>query len=111
MADSLGSNIRSYRKNKGFTQEELGEAIEICDWCESVISAYASKSEYATDHHKWILRKLNFSKMSAYVRAGENEKAKETRDDYLKMIREKGMFTEEELRSVEKEFNEGIYIL
>ena len=89
----------------------LEEAVKICDWCESVINAYASKPEYSTDNIKWVLRKLNFSKMSAYVRAGENEKAKETRDNYLKDIREKGVFSQEELQSVEKEFNEGIYIL
>ncbi|MBR4819854.1 MAG: helix-turn-helix transcriptional regulator [Clostridiales bacterium] len=89
----------------------LEEAIEICDWCEAVIGAYTSKPEFSTDNHKWVLRKLNFSKMSAYVRAGENEKAIETRDKYLKEIREKGIFTGDELKSVEKEFNEGIYIL
>ena len=89
----------------------LEEAIEMCDWCESVINTYASKQEYSTESYKWVLRKLNFSKMSAYVRAGEKDKAEETRDKYLKEIREKKVFPEEELRSVEKEFNEGIYIL
>ena len=90
----------------------LEDAIEICDWCESVINTYASKPEYkAEEKYKWVLRKLNFSKMSAYVRAGENDKAKEARDKYLKDIREKGVYSEEELKSVEQEFNEGIYIL
>ncbi len=89
----------------------LEEALEICDWSESVIKAYTSKSEFSTQNHKWVLRKLNFSKMSAYVRAGNNDKAKEVRDDYLKEIRKNKVFSEEELKSVEKEFNEGIYIL
>ena len=90
----------------------LEEAIEICEWCESVINTYASKPEYRVeDNYKWVLRKLNFSKMSAYVRAGENDKAKEVRDKYLSRIREEGIFTEDELKSVEKEFMEGIYIL
>ena len=90
----------------------LEEAVKICDWCESVINAYSSKSSFfSKEMRNWALRKLNFSKMSAYVRAGENEKAIETRDKYLKEIREKGIFTGDELKSVEKEFNEGIYIL
>ena len=89
----------------------LDEALEICDWSESVLKAYISKPEYSTENHKWVLRKLNFSKMSAYVRAGEKEKAEETRDKYLKEIRENKIFSEVELKSVEKEFNEGIYIL
>ena len=89
----------------------LDEALEICDWSESVLKAYTSKPEYSTENHKWVLRKLNFSKMSAYVRAGEKEKAEETRDKYLKEIGENKIFSEVELKSVEKEFNEGIYIL
>lgn len=89
----------------------LEESIEICDWCESVINIYASKYGRSTENYKWVLRKLNYSKMSAYVRAGEKAKAEETRVKYLQEIREKGVFSEEELKSVEKEFNEGIYIL
>jgi len=57
------------------------------------------------------LRKINYSKMSAYIRAGEHGKAEQTRDRYLKEIRESGEFTEEELKSVEKEFTDEIYIL
>lgn len=49
--------------------------------------------------------------MSAYLRAGDNEKAKEICDAYLKEIRDNGIFSEEEYRSVEKEFREQIYIL
>ena len=90
----------------------LEDAIEICDWCDSVINTYASKPEYKVEeNYKWVLRKLNFSKMSAYVRAGQNKKAEEVRDKYLNEIREKGVYSEEELKSVEQEFNEGIYIL
>jgi transcriptional regulator with XRE-family HTH domain len=89
----------------------LDEAIGVCDWCEAVINAYASRPEYSTDSRRWALRKLNYSKMSAYVRAGENEKAAAVRDNYLKEIREKGIYTGDELKDVEKEFTEGIYIL
>ncbi|MCR4945747.1 MAG: helix-turn-helix domain-containing protein [Lachnospiraceae bacterium] len=90
----------------------LEEAIEICDWCESVIDAYSSKSGFfSKDTRNWALRKLNFSKMSAYVRAGDNAKAEETRENYLKQIKEEGLFADEELKSVIKEFTEGIYIL
>ncbi len=90
---------------------ELNEALEICDWCEAVLAAYASKPEFATDTLPWILRKFNFSKMSAYLKAGETEKAKEVCDVYLKEIKENNVFSEEEYVSVEKEFKEQIYIL
>ena len=89
----------------------LEEAIEICDWSEKVISAYTSKPEFMTESYKWVLRKLNYSKISAYVRAGENEKAEETRAKYLKFVKENDIYTQEELVSVEKEFTEGIYVL
>ena len=91
---------------------ELEEAIEICDWCESVINAYTAREGVFSDEvRNWALRKLNFSKISAYVRAGQKEKAEETRDKYLKYIRENKVFEGEELKKVEKEFTEGIYIL
>lgn len=90
---------------------ELNEALEICDWCEAVLAAYVAKSEFATETLPWVLRKLNFSRMSAYLKAGEKEKAKEVCDAYLKEIKEKNVFSEEEYLSVEKEFKEQIYIL
>lgn len=90
---------------------ELKEALEICNWCEAVLAAYASKPEFATENLSWVLRKLNFSKMSAYLKAGKTEQAKEVCDSYLKSIKENNTFSEEEYLSVEKEFKEKIYIL
>ena len=87
------------------------EAIEICDWCEGVLKAYVAKPEFVTDCLGWCWRKFNFSKMSAYVRAGKMEQAKELCEAYLKEIKENGTFSEEEYQSVEKEFREQIYIL
>ncbi len=87
------------------------EAMELCDWCEGLLKAYAAKPEFVTDTFNWCLRKFNFSKMSAYVRAGKHEQAKELCDAYLKEIKENGTFSEEEYRAVEKEFREQIYIL
>ncbi len=90
----------------------LDEAIEICDWCEAVIGAYSSKPGFfSTEMKNWALRKLNYSKMSAYVRAGENDKAESVRENYLYEIRKNGVYTGDELKDVEKEFTEGIYIL
>ena len=87
------------------------EAMELCDWCEGLLKAYAAKPEFVTDTFRWCLRKYNFSKMSACVRAGKNEQAKEICEAYLKEIKENGTFSEEEYAAVEKEFREQIYIL
>ena len=87
------------------------EAMELCDWCEGVLKAYAAKPEFVTDTFSWCLRKFNFSKMKAYVRAGKTEQAKEICEAYLKEIKENGTFSEEEYAAVEKEFREQIYIL
>ena len=87
------------------------EAMELCDWCEGVLKAYAAKSEFVTDTLRWCLRKFNFSKMKACVRAGKTEQAMELCEAYLKEIKENGTFLEEEYQSVEKEFREQIYIL
>ena len=56
-------------------------------------------------------RKFTFSKMSAYIRAGEEESAKKLCDTYLVELKEKKVFPEEEYLAVEKEFKEKIYIL
>ena len=90
---------------------KLEEALEICDWCEKVLAAYSSKPEFVTETLSWVLKKFNFSKMSAYIKAGEQEKAKEVCDAYLKEVRENNVYSEEEYRAVEKEFKEQIYIL
>ena len=87
------------------------EAMELCDWCEGLLKAYAAKPEFVTDTFRWCLRKFNCSKMSACVRAGKNEQAKEICEAYLKEIKENGTFSEEEYAAVEKEFREQIYIL
>lgn len=89
----------------------LEEALEICDWCEGVLNAYAKKPEFVTDTLPWVWKKFSFSKMSAYIKAGKEEKAKEVCDTYLAEIKEKKIFTEEEYRDIEKEFKEKIYIL
>ncbi len=89
----------------------LEEAIEICDWSEAVINSYIRKPDFTTEAHIWVLRKLNFSKMSAYLKAGENEKAKDVCDTYLNEIKANGTFSDDEYKVVEKEFREKIYIL
>ncbi len=90
----------------------LEEAIELCDWCEAVLAAYTSKPEF-TDYEvfPWLLKKFNFSKMSAYQRFGRTEKAKEVCENFLAEARTRGLYSEEEYKSVEKEFREQIYIL
>lgn len=89
----------------------LKEALEICDWCEGVLKAYVVKPEFVTDTLPWVLKKFYFSKMSAYVKAGETEKAREVCDAYLAEIKEKGVFSPGEYQAIEKEFKEQIYIL
>ena len=89
----------------------LEEALEICDWCEGVMDAYGKKPEYTTETFPWVRKKFAFSKMSAYLKAGEEEKAKELCETYLAEIKENGEFSGEEYLAVEKEFREKIYIL
>ena len=89
----------------------LEEALKICDWSEAVLKAYASVPEFSTERLPWVLHKFNFNKMSAYLRAGEKEKAEEVCETYLKTIRENGTFSEDEYKSAEKEFRGKIYVL
>lgn len=90
----------------------LEEVIELCSWCDAVIAAYSTKPEFTDPEvFPWLLKKYNFSKMSAYGRFGKSDEAKKVCEDFLTEARTKGLFSEEEYNSVEKEFHEGIYIL
>ncbi len=89
----------------------LEEALTICDWSEGILKAYASIPELSTERLRWVLHKLNYNRMSAYLRAGEKEKAEEVCETYLKEIHNNGTFSEDEYKSAEKEFREKIYIL
>lgn len=90
---------------------ELEEALRICDWCEGILTAYASIPEFSTDTLPWVFRKLNFSRMSAYLKAGDENKAKEVCEKYIEKIKNEKSFSEAELAEIEKEFREKIYIL
>ena len=90
----------------------LEEAVEICDWCEAVLAAYRSKPEYINrDVLAWLLRKLNFSKMSLYGRFGKTDKAKEVCEAFLAQAAAESLFSAEEYKAVEKTFREQIYVL
>ena len=90
----------------------LEEAVDLCGWCEAVLAAYCTKPEFVDrEVFPWLQRKFNFSKMSAYGRFGKTEEAKKVCEDFLAEARTKGLFSEEEYKSVEKEFREQIYIL
>lgn len=56
---------------------KLEEALAICDWCEGILNAYVKKPEFVMDVLPWVWKKFNFSKMSAYLRAGKEDAAKE----------------------------------
>ena len=110
MFDLLTGHIKAMTTHYCFFGT-LEEALKICDWSEAVLKAYASVPEFSTERLPWVLHKFNFNKMSAYLRAGEKEKAEEVCETYLKTIRENGTFSEDEYKSAEKEFRGKIYVL
>ena len=110
MDNHLGANIRYFRKNKGFTQEELAGILGVTPQAVSRWESEAGPPDISMILPQ-TLRKIRFSKMSAYKRAGDDAKAKEVCVAFLKEAREWKLFTDEEYKSIEKEFTEGIYIL
>lgn len=89
----------------------LEEAERVCDWSEAVLAAYCTIPEFITGDLAWVEKKLTFSKMSAYLKAGDRSKADEICETYLRNIRDRKTFSDSEYASVEKEFRENIYIL
>jgi len=90
---------------------EKEEAIKNIEWCENILTAFEQIPEYIGERSKGFWKKLSHNKMMVYVKAGEQEKANEICEKYLKKIREEKTFSDEEYLSIEKEFRERIYQL
>ncbi|MCQ2518898.1 MAG: helix-turn-helix domain-containing protein [Lachnospiraceae bacterium] len=90
---------------------EKEEAIKNLEWCENIVKAFEEIPEYIGVEDKGFWKKFNHNKMMVYARAGEQEKANEICENYLDMIKEKKLYSEEEYQSIEKEFKDRIYQL
>lgn len=110
LCNVLVSQLHCIAENYAYWGDK-DEAVKNLNWCESVASAFETIPEYTGDRMKWFWKKLNHNMMITYERAGEKDKANEICEKYLNKIKDSKEFTDEEYKSIEKEFRERIYQL
>lgn len=140
MKNNVGANIKTFRKNKWFTQEELAGMLGVTPQAVSRweseaglpdvsmivpiaqalnITTDALLGYHAKSHDDRITEQV-FAKMKEFEdveHPGQSALAvceylaEEACDTYLTEIKGNGMFSETEYLAIEKEFREKIYIL
>lgn len=69
----ISAMLNTISENYGWWGEKE-EAYEVCDWCQSILKAYASKKEFINiKKYLSVRRSIAFFKMVAAKRAGDNE--------------------------------------
>jgi len=87
MNNDLGNNIRNFRKNKGLTQEELADLLNITPQAVSRWESTAGMPD-AIDRKDFMQIKIMnaFHKIVALGKAGEREKADEVYASFVNEI-------------------------
>ena len=110
MKDDIGNNrimlfeliaslLNTYGENYGWWGEK-DEAIEVIEWCERVIKAYATgKEAIDMNHYLRIRRSLAFFKLVAAKRAGDDDGAVRLYNEFAEEIRMEDL-TEEQKQVV-----------
>ena len=84
--DLVASILNTYGENYGWWGEKE-EALEMCEWCERIIEAFASRKEAVNmNHYMRVRRSLAFFKMVAVKKSGDDEGAEKLYGDFAKEI-------------------------
>ena len=84
--DMVASMLNTYGENYGWWGEK-DEALEMCEWCERIVEAFASrKGAINVNHYMRVKRSLAFFKMVAVKKAGDDEGAEKLYGDYAKQV-------------------------
>lgn len=84
--DLVASILNTYGENYGWWGEKE-EALEMCEWCERIIEAFASRKEAVImNHYMRVRRSLAFFKMVAVKKSGDDEGAEKLYGDFAKEI-------------------------
>lgn len=90
--------------------DEPQKAYEICDWCEEILKAYATRKE-SIDMVRYLRcrRSVAFFKMVAAKRSGDTKKAEELYSNFARQISEEDLTDEEKEKVMELLHNDINY--
>lgn len=105
----VAAMLNTISENYGWWGEKE-EAYEICDWCEGIIKAFASKRDFI-DANKYLRarRCVAFFKMVAAKKGGDAEYAKQLYAKFAEDIKSEGLTEEEQQRIMEMLNNDIAY--
>jgi len=84
------------------------EALEICDWCEGIVKAFAARKDSVNmDHYLRVRRSIAFFKLVAVKRSGDDEGAIKLYNDFNEEINQEDL-TDEQKKTIMDLLNNDI---
>ena len=78
------------------------EALEICDWCEGIVKAFAARIDSVNmDHYLRVRRSIAFFKLVAVKRSGDDEGAIKLYNDFNEEINQEDLTDEQKKLVIE----------
>ena len=92
----VASMLDTYAQNYGWWNNDKDEALEICNWCEGIIKAFAARKEAVDMHHYLRARRsIVFFKLVALKRFGDDKGAEALYGEFQKEIQSEDLTDEQ----------------
>ena len=93
--NTTASALNTIAQNYGWWGEK-DEALEVCRWCEDILTAYASRKEVIDmNHYLRVRRSLAFYKLVAVKRSGDDEGAIRLYNEFKEEINKEDLTDEQ----------------
>ena len=93
--EMIASSLNTIAQNYGWWGEK-DEALEVCDWCENIIKAYATRKDTVDmNHYLRVRRSLAFFKLVAVKKAGDDEGAIKLYNEFKEEINSEDLTDEQ----------------
>ncbi|WP_051688973.1 helix-turn-helix domain-containing protein [Butyrivibrio sp. AE2032] len=100
--DLVASMLNTIAQNYGWWEKDKDEAMEICDWCEGIVKAFAVRKDAVNiTHYIRVRRSIAFFKLVAAKRAGDTALAEEIYAGFAKQIDGEDLTDEEKKQAME----------
>lgn len=100
--DLVSSMLNTFAQNYGWWCKDKDEALEICDWCEGIVKAFAAKKDYISmRHYLRARRSIVFFKLVAVKKAGDDKGAEALYGQFVKEISQEDLTDEEKEKIIE----------
>ncbi|MBR4431281.1 MAG: helix-turn-helix transcriptional regulator [Clostridiales bacterium] len=96
------SMLNTFAENYGWWCEDKDEALEICDWCEGIVKAFAARKDLINmRHYLRARRSIVFFKLVAVKKSGDDKGAEALYGEFVKEISEEDLTDEEKKKIIE----------